>query len=82
MNKELEKLNDKEQARFHVMAMPNSRAFIVTPDKAQDFKNTKSNPEVVKRNEELVQKLRINNLTQSERSKKKIRKPNITAAKL
>ena len=62
MNKELEKSNKTEKdVRFDNMAIPNPRAFVVAHEKVQDFKNTKSNPEIVKRNEEITQKFKINN---------------------
>lgn len=62
VNEELEKLSIQEKsARLDNMAIPNPRAFVVAHDKVQDFKNTKSNPEIVKRNEEIAQKFKINN---------------------
>ena len=72
MNKKL-----KEQvgnAGFDVMALPDPRAFVVVRDKTQDFKNTKSNPDIVKRNHETTQRLRINDFTQTGKPKRKIRK--------
>jgi len=55
------------------MAMPNPKAYVVAPDKARDFKNAKPNPEFIKRNEELAQKFRINNLTQEGNPKKRVK---------
>jgi len=71
---EIENLNEKEKnSSFAVMAMPNPKAYVVAPDKARDFKNAKPNPEFIKRNEELAQKFRINNLTQEGNPKKRVK---------
>lgn len=58
VNEELEKLSEEvENARFNVMATPNPRTFVIAHEKKQEFLNFKPNPDVIKRNEELVKKL-------------------------
>lgn len=56
-----------------VFAVPCSRAFVVAPEKVQEFKNHKPNPDVIKRNKEMAKKIKINNLTEIVESKKRIR---------
>ena len=77
VSEELEKLSEKEkEARFDVMAVPNPRAYVIASDKWQEFVNTKPNPEIRKRNEEISNKFRVNNLALPEDPKKKIRTKN------
>lgn len=72
VNEELEKLIEKEKnVNFDVMAVPNPKAYVIARDKWQEFVNTKPNPEIRKRNEEISNKFRVNNLAQTEEPKKK-----------
>ncbi len=50
---------DKEKQNFEVLAVPYGRAFVVAPDKVEEFKNAKPNPEIRKEMEEMVSKLNI-----------------------
>ena len=73
MNIELETPNKTDKdVRFDNMTIPNARSFIVAHGKVQDFKNVKPNLEITKRNKEMAQKIRINNLTETEEPKKRI----------
>lgn len=74
VSEELEKLSDKtNQTKFDVTAIPNPRAYVISPDKLKEFQNFKPNPKVIKRNEELSKKFKINNLTQKEEPKKRVK---------
>ena len=45
--------------KFTVLAVPDNRAFVVAPDKVEEFMNTKPNLEKRKEMEEMVSKLNI-----------------------
>lgn len=49
--------NDKQ--RFTFLAVPGNRAFVVAPDKGEEFKNTKPDLEKRKEMEEMASKLNI-----------------------
>jgi len=51
-----------EEQKFDVLAVPGRRAFVVSPDKKEEFLNIKPNLEIRQKNAELVKKFRINNL--------------------
>jgi len=76
-NTEIEKefdnfLSDKQ--KFIVMAVPRNRPFTVSSEKLEEFLNVKPDLEIRRKNEEIVKKLRISNLSSSDSSLKKIRK--------
>lgn len=76
VSEELEKLSEKErEARFDMMAIPNPRAYVISKEKCEEFLNSRPNPEIRKRNREMVEAFRINNLTESAEPKKKTKKP-------
>lgn len=51
-------MDDKKQ-NFEVMAVPYNRAFVVAPDKVEEFMSIKPDPEKRKEMEEMVSKLNI-----------------------
>jgi len=65
----------QEKQRFDILAVPSDRAFVVAPEKAEEFKNQKPNPEVREQMEELAEKFRVNNLVEEGPVLKKTRKP-------
>lgn len=64
---------EPEQHTFDVLAVPCDRAFVVVPEKVEEFKNSKSNPEIIEQTEEMAEEFRTNNLGPV---LKKTRKPN------
>ena len=64
---------EPEQHTFDVLAVPCDRAFVVAPEKVEEFKNSKSNPEIIEQTEEMAEEFRTNNLGPV---LKKTRKPN------
>ena len=62
-----------EKKHMTMLAVPCSRAFVVAPEKWEEFKNHKPNPDVIKRNQEMAKKFKINNLTEIVEPKKRIR---------
>lgn len=70
------KFIEQEQQSFDVMAVPCDRAFVVSPDKAEELKNIKPDPAVRQQMEEMAEKFRVNNLTEKGPVLKKTRKPN------
>lgn len=55
------KIND-----FDVLAVPCSKAFVVAPEKVEEFKKERQNFEARKKVEEMAEKVRINNLVNDE----------------
>lgn len=66
---------DKQQ-NFEILAVPCDRAFVVSPEKTEEFKNQKANLEVEQKIEEIIDKLRINNLVNDGHVLKKTKKQN------
>lgn len=66
--------SNKERKQFDVLAVPCDRAFVVSPEKVEEFKNSRPNRGVRQQNEEMVNKLRINNLVEEGPVLKKTRK--------
>lgn len=64
---------EPEQHTFDVLTVPCDRAFVVAPEKVEEFKNSKSNPEIIEQTEEMAEEFRTNNLGPV---LKKTRKPN------
>ena len=62
-----------KQEREEVYAVPCSRAFVVAPEKAEEFKNQKPNPEIRKQIKEMAETFRVNNLTQGPVLQRKVR---------
>lgn len=65
-----------EERKFDVLAVPCDRTFAVAPEKVEEFKNLKSNPEVKQKIEKMIEKFRVNNLVEEGAVLKKTRKPN------
>ena len=65
-----------EKKQLTVIAVPCSRAFVVAPEKREEFKNQKPNPEIRRQKEEILQTLKINNLVSVEEPKKRTRTKN------
>ena len=66
-------MNQKQQTeQLTVLAVPCSRAFVVKPEKVEEFKNQKPNPEIRRQMEEMVKKFKVNNLV-NEGPKKRIK---------
>lgn len=59
-----------------VLAVPCSRAFVVAPERVEDFKNVKPNPEVRQQIEDMAGKFRVNNLADGDSALKRTRKLN------
>lgn len=53
-----------EKQKFDVLAVPCDRAFVVAPEKAEEFKNAKPNPEARQQMEEMAKKFKVNNLVE------------------
>lgn len=64
---------ETEQQVFDVLAVPCDRPYVVAPEKVEELKNTKVNPEVIEQTEEMVEEFRTNNLGPV---LKKTKKPN------
>ena len=69
----MKSLNDERQ--FDVLAVPCDRAFVVSPDKAEEFKNKKPDSVVRQQMEEMAEKFRVTNLTEEGPVLRKERKP-------
>ena len=65
-----------EERRFDVLAVPCDRAFVVSQEKSEEFKNVKPDPVVRQQIEEITEKFRVNNLTEEGPILKKTRKSN------
>ena len=65
-----------EERQFDVLAVPCDRAFIVSPEKAEEFKNLKPDPVVRQQMEEMAERFRVNNLNDEGPVLKKKRKFN------
>lgn len=71
MSKELDKLSKIEkESSFRGLAVPNPRAFAVSTEKTAEFLNVRPNPNIKRKNEELAEKIRINNLGHTKQKKK------------
>ena len=65
-----------EDQHFDVLAVPCSRAFVVSADKAEEFKNQTTSPKDSAFVRDLAEKFRVNNLVEEGPVLKKNRKPN------
>lgn len=65
-----------DEKKFDVLAVPCDGAFVVAPEKVEEFKNLKPNPEVRQQMEGMAEKFRVNNLTEEGPVLKKTRRPN------
>lgn len=63
-----------EKQNFDVLSVPCDKAFVVTPEKSEEFKNLKPTSKVRQGIEDIVKKFRINNLSEKENVLKKTRK--------
>lgn len=61
----------KEKQNFEVLAVPSNTAFVVAPEKVEELKNSKPDPEFVKQMEENASKININNFVDKGRVLKK-----------
>lgn len=52
---------EEQKQNFQVLAVPSNTAFVVAPEKVEEFKNSKPDPEFVKQMEENASKININN---------------------
>ena len=68
--------DSSDEKKFDVLAVPCDRAFVVAPEKVEEFKNLKPNPEVRQQMEGMAEKFRVNNLTEEGPVLKKTRRPN------
>ena len=64
----MNQITEKEQ--LTVLAVPCSRAFVVAPEKSEEFKKQKPNLEIRRQMEEMVKKFKVNNLVSIEEPKK------------
>lgn len=64
------------EKQFDVLAVPFDGAFVVSKEKAEEFKNAKPNPEVRQQMEEMTEKFRVNNLVEEGTVLKKTISPN------
>lgn len=69
-------MGKKRKEHIAMLTVPCSRALVVAPEKAQEFKNHKPNPEIRRQMNEMVKEFRINNLVSEGPVLKKIRKYN------
>lgn len=67
-------MSKKGKKHITMLAVPCSRAFVVAPEKVQEFKNHKPNPDVIKKNQEMAKKFKVNNLVEKGLVLKKTRK--------
>ena len=74
--KKIGSINEDKQT-FDVMAVPCDRAFVISPDKTEEFLNVKPNPEIRQQQEEMAKRFRINNLVEEGPVLKKTRKSDI-----
>ncbi len=54
-----------EKQNFKVLAVPGNKPFVIAPDKAEEFKNQKPDPEIRKQIEEMASKLNITDETKT-----------------
>jgi len=66
-------MDQSQKEQLTVLAVPCSRAFVVAPEKCEDFKNQKPNPEIRRQMEEIVEKFKVNNLISIEEPKRLIK---------
>ena len=69
-------MNEIQKKQLTVLAVPCSRSFVVAPEKWEEFKNQKPNPEIRRQMEEIVKKFKANNLIEEGPVLKKTRKYN------
>ena len=55
-------MNNNNKQNFVVMAIPCNRGFCVSGDKAEEFKNQRANPDVIKKVREAAELFRNNNM--------------------
>jgi len=55
-------MNKDKKEHLTVFAVPCSRAFVVKPEKWEEFKDLKPDFEIRKQMEEIVKKFKVNNL--------------------
>ena len=67
------KLNELKLQECDVLAIPYNRAFIVSPEKTEEFKNIKPNNEILEKIENSKEKLKITNLIGEENDLTKIK---------
>ena len=65
-----------EERQFDILAVPCDRAFVVSQEKAEEFKNLKLDPAVRQQMEEMAERFRVNNLTEEGPVLRKTRKLN------
>ena len=58
--------------KMKVYAVPCDRKFVVSQDKAEQFKNAKPNQEIQKEIQEMAERFRVNNLTSGPVLRRKI----------
>ena len=73
--RKIQKINSKSQ-KFDVLAVPSSRPFVVSADKAEEFKNQTTSPEDSAFVRDLAEKFRVNNLVEEGPVLKKTKKNN------
>ena len=74
--KKIESINEDKQT-FDVISVPRKRPFVVSSEKAEEFKNSRNTPEESAFVRELAETFRKNNLVEKGHVLKKIRKPEI-----
>lgn len=76
VNEECKELDERFEDDDCCLAVHCDRAFVVSCEKAEEFKNMKPNLELKKKREEIREKFRVNNLVQEGPVLTKTIKPN------
>lgn len=63
----------KNKKNITMLAVPCSRAFVVAPEKVEEFKNQKPNYEIRRQMDECLKKFEVNNLVSKKEPKKHVR---------
>lgn len=67
-------MGKKQKEHIAMLTVPCSRTFVVAPEKAQEFKNHKSNPEIRRQMDECTKRFKENILVTKEEPKKRVRR--------
>ena len=70
--RQVRKINKFLKQEFSVLAVPCKRAFVVAPDKTEEFLNVKTNPEIRRQQKEMYERIRRNILVEDEPKVKKL----------
>ncbi len=64
IRRHMELTSENSVQSFDVLAVHNPMAFVVSPDKVEDFKSVKPDPKVREQIEKMAQQFEVNNLTE------------------